>query len=168
MKYIHILRHADAAWGAKGSKDINRPLSPAGHEQCHQLAGYIKKKAIKPDLVLCSPALRVKETCDDVKQALGAEWSIVDNDLLYLCDSNQLLEEIQMQDDVLDRLLIIGHNPTFQEISWLFSQRCNRQTLENIESSFPPACLVSLSFECNSWSDVDKGKGQITDIFKPE
>lgn len=166
MKALSLLRHADADWGAKGSKDFDRPLSMTGQEQCLEVAAYITQRKIKPDLVLCSTAKRAIETCNRIDETLNDVWPIQETKALYLCDIKQLIEEIQLVSDDYDHLLIIGHNPALQEVSWLLSGKSDDTLMRSVETGFPPATLTTHSFNINQWSEVDKGRGVLKDVYK--
>lgn len=166
MKRLSLLRHADADWGPKGSKDFDRVLSMVGQSQCLEVANYIEQQKSKPDLILCSPAQRANETCNRVKEALKDTWAVEEVGALYLSTSKQLIEEIQQVRDKCDHLLIIGHNPTLQETCWLLSGKSDSALMREVEKSFPPATYSTHIFDINHWSEVDKGRGVLKDIFK--
>lgn len=166
MKTLYLLRHADADWGAKGSKDFDRPLSAAGQDQCLEVADYITQRKIKPDLVLCSTAKRAIETCSGIDEKLNDAWTVQKTKTLYLCNIKHLIEEIQMVSDDYAHLLIVGHNPTLQEVSWLLSGKSDSALMRSVEAGFPPATLTTHSFNCSHWSEVDKGRGVLKDVYK--
>ncbi len=166
LKTLYLLRHADADWGTKGSKDFDRPLSAAGQGQCLKVADYITQRNIKPDLVLCSTAKRAIETCNRIDKTLNNAWTVKEIKTLYLCTIKQLIEEIQLVSDDCAHLLIVGHNPTLQEVSWLLSSKSDSTLMRSVETSFPPATLTTHSFNCDNWSEVDKGGGILNDVYK--
>ncbi len=166
MKTLSLLRHVDSDWGPKGSKDFDRVLSEVGHKQCLEVANYIETLKSQPDLVLCSTAKRTIETCKRVSAALNSIWHIQENEALYQCTSNQLIKKIQQVSDDCNHLLIIGHNPTLQEVSWLLSGKSDSTLMHDLEKSFPPGTLSTHSFACDSWSQIDKGRGILKGIFK--
>ena len=167
MKTLSLLRHADSDWGEKGSKDIDRVLSPLGQEQCLQVAAYLKSQEHTFDRVLCSSAKRASETCERVDDALKAKWAVTYDEALYLCNSKRLIEEIQQVNDDCEHLLVIGHNPTFQESCWLLSGRSDSGLMTEIERDFPPATLTTHHFLSDHWADVGKGSGLLSSVFKP-
>ena len=74
---LFLLRHAHpAAMPAVGWADTDRPLTPHGRRQARELGGTLAQAGI--ELVLCSPALRTRETVEElglaapVRHALGA------------------------------------------------------------------------------------------------
>jgi len=166
LKTLFLLRHADADWGPKGSKDFDRVLSPVGQEQCTLVANYLKQQDCMPDIVISSNAVRAFETAERVKIALNTNWDIKKNAELYLSNTTQLIEEIQLISDNYNHAMIIGHNPTLHETSWLLSSKSDSGLMTEIEKGFPPATLTTHSFTTNQWADVDKGKGVLQGIFK--
>lgn len=166
MKTLYLLRHADADWGEKGSKDFDRPLSSAGQNQCLSVADYITQRKIKPDLVLCSTAKRTLETCNTINKTLNSTWPIQKTKALYLCNIIQLIHEINMVSDDYAHVLMIGHNPALQEVSWLLSSKSDSTLMRSVETGFPPATLTTHSFNCDHWSEVDKGLGVLKDVYK--
>ena len=167
MKKLSLLRHADADWGAKGSKDFDRSLSIIGQNQCLTVAKTIEQSTNTPDLVLCSPARRAVETCQKVEAALSnIPWSVTENTTLYLCNSSQMLDIIQDTQDSCDHLLIIGHNPTLQEVSWLLTGKSDGELMRTIECGFPPATMTRHTFDCDHWMDIDKGRGTLQSVIK--
>ena len=66
---------ADAArqveLGSPDLADLDRPLAPRGQETAPLIARYIKQSRWQPDLVLCSPATRVRETWQLMTPVLG-------------------------------------------------------------------------------------------------
>ena len=71
MKSLHLLRHAKSSWKEPGLGDIERPLNRRGLGACTAMAAYMVRRAIVPDLVLCSPARRARETLDRLSQHSG-------------------------------------------------------------------------------------------------
>ncbi|ALH96372.1 SixA phosphatase family protein [Acinetobacter equi] len=57
---LTLVRHGEAAPPVYGN-DISRPLTPRGHLQAAEIAGFLRKK-IQPDVFVVSPLLRAQET----------------------------------------------------------------------------------------------------------
>ncbi|MDP2668849.1 MAG: class I tRNA ligase family protein [bacterium] len=71
-KYI-MMRHGEAITNAKNitnctlEKNIY-PLTPKGRREAARSAGEMKKKKIKPDIIVASPFLRTKETAEKIAE----------------------------------------------------------------------------------------------------
>src|SRR5256885_16922284 len=66
-----ILRHAKAARPA-GVADVDRPLTDRGHADAAAAGAWLAARGYVPDLVLCSPAKRTRQTWHGVAMALSA------------------------------------------------------------------------------------------------
>ena len=64
MKQIFLLRHAKSDWDSLNQQDFDRPLAKRGIEEADLLSKHIKEKHYLIDKVLCSSALRTKQTFD--------------------------------------------------------------------------------------------------------
>src|SRR5690349_2787247 len=59
---VYLLRHAKSSWDDPALADIERPLAPRGRKAAKKIARYLRDRDVRPDLVLCSPAARARET----------------------------------------------------------------------------------------------------------
>jgi len=59
---LWLLRHAKSSWNDPGLKDRNRPLAPRGERAADRMRDYLDTEGIGPALVLCSSALRTRQT----------------------------------------------------------------------------------------------------------
>ena len=72
MRELILLRHAHAEPPRTGQADLDRPLSAEGLAEAEAVAAWMRDKSLVPDLALCSPSRRTRETLDVVTQAVGA------------------------------------------------------------------------------------------------
>ncbi len=75
----------------------------------------MKDRSALPELVLCSPAVRAHETADLVMPALPEARFEVD-DALYSEDGTGLIAWLKILDPDVSSLMVVGHNPTLQEL----------------------------------------------------
>ena len=109
-----LLRHADALPAAAGQEDFDRGLSALGVRQIAAMGAWIKQHLDCPDLLLCSPARRTRETLQGVIDAgcalpePGFEPHIYEataGSLLALLESTRALRPDA------ERVWLVGHNP---------------------------------------------------------
>jgi len=62
MKSVYIVRHAKSSWEDITLSDHDRPLLPVGINRTRKIAEYLKKKKIRPDIILSSSAVRALKT----------------------------------------------------------------------------------------------------------
>jgi broad specificity phosphatase PhoE len=76
-KQIYLVRHGETDWNVKGLCQGSRndiPLNKTGKEQAIKTGKYLKEyrqRDGKFDLVLCSPLIRTKETCELICVKIG-------------------------------------------------------------------------------------------------
>ena len=70
IKKLLILRHAKAAWPL-GVDDHERPLAQRGHNEAPLIGRWMVEQGHIPDFILCSSALRTRQTCTWICNELG-------------------------------------------------------------------------------------------------
>lgn len=117
MRELILLRHAHAEPQAGSQSDAERPLSQVGRDEAQAAAHWLKEQGLVPDRVLVSPSARTRETAQAVLDALDLpapreEAGIYDaspGDLMALADQHR----------DATRLLMVGHNPGFEQLAAL-------------------------------------------------
>lgn len=80
-KEIYLVRHGETDWNVKGFCQGSRndiPLNKLGKEQAIKTGKYLseyRQKDDKFDLVLCSPLIRTRETCELICDKIGYNLS---------------------------------------------------------------------------------------------
>ncbi len=119
MRELILLRHAHAESAAPGQDDIDRPLSRQGQAEAELAGRWLKTENLVPDLVLCSPARRTRETLEQVLQVIG----YVDQrpeQRIYEATPGNLIQVADEHRDV-GRVLLVGHNPGLEQVAALMS-----------------------------------------------
>lgn len=117
VRTVMFLRHGEAA-PAAGSPDRDRPLTPRGAAQAARSGAWIGHSTAPVGAVLCSPAVRTRQTFDRVAHAAG--WSgarppVSYPPALYNARAEDILDEIALTDDAVRALLVVGHFPGLPE-----------------------------------------------------
>jgi len=115
MKRLAILRHAKSSWAKPGKSDESRPLNQQGLDQLNQLCNWIKSENFTPDLVICSPSLRTRQTHEGIKAALGDPKTEYDSSLYNGALENYLNALWGLGD--AENVMLIGHNPNCDELA---------------------------------------------------
>ena len=63
--------------------DIDRPLTERGRRDAADLAEHLRLSGCRPQLVLCSPALRTRQTLDLVAPGLGLQARVQVDERIY-------------------------------------------------------------------------------------
>ena len=75
MKRVWLLRHAKSSWDDELLGDHERPLAPRGRKAAARIARWAAANGLRPDLVLCSTAVRARATLEIVLPELGDRTS---------------------------------------------------------------------------------------------
>jgi phosphohistidine phosphatase len=110
-----IMRHAKAA-NPERVADMERPLTERGHADAAAAGPWLRQHGYRPDLVLCSPATRARQTW----QALALPGADVRFERsLYAATVLDLLDRLAEVEDEVRVVLLVGHNPALSQLSIL-------------------------------------------------
>ena len=113
MSAVIFLRHAKSDWHAGASNDIERPLNKRGRSAAAAVGTFLAAAGHVPDLVLCSPATRTRQTLELAKEAGG--WNCpteTANELYYGTVHDMITLACQRRAPVV---MLVGHEPTTSE-----------------------------------------------------
>ena len=165
MQTIYLLRHAKSSWSDPTLPDHERPLAKRGRRDGKRIAEHLRRSGIEPSLVLCSSAVRTRETVELVRPALG-DATVQVEDELYAASAEQLLERLRALPDDVDSVMLVGHNPGLQDLALtLASTGAERARLE---SKFPTAALATLAVAKPSWRELAEGDAELVAFTIPK
>jgi phosphohistidine phosphatase len=167
MLELLLLRHAKSAWDQPGLDDHERDLAPRGVAAAKRMGRVLRDEGWRPDLVLCSTAIRARHTWDLAAAALGAEPEVKHLDGLYLASAGRLLEAIRRQPPACRRMLLIGHNPGMQALAVRLADDGQAEDLASLRAKLPTAALVRLAFTGDDWRAVGDGRGRLMQLIRP-
>ncbi|MDH5484914.1 MAG: histidine phosphatase family protein [Gammaproteobacteria bacterium] len=111
-----LLRHGKSSWDSSAKNDFDRPLDDRGHKDAARVGQYISREC-PPELIISSPALRARQTCLAVCEQLNRNENTVRwQDDLYLASLNVLVSTLDSAMQKSKSLLLIGHNPGFDDL----------------------------------------------------
>jgi phosphohistidine phosphatase len=160
LRLLHLLRHAKSSWDDQTLADHERPLAPRGLKASQRIADHVAKTGIAPELVLCSTALRTRQTLAALLPVLGGDVEIRLEDALYGAGPHEVLARVRAADDTVSSLLVIGHNPTLHELALFLSGQT--EALDR----FPTGALASLAFP-TAWADLGEGGAELEGFVVP-
>lgn len=136
-KELVLIRHAHAEPHGPGQSDMDRELSAIGHKEAAEAGAWLKVHAQPPDLVLCSPARRTRETLQDVMKATGV-FPQREDAAIYEAGIGTLIELIDSTRDA--RVVwMVGHNPGLEQLAAFLSEGRSGEA-----RGMPPAGTVVL------------------------
>jgi len=161
MKRLFLLRHAKAGYAAS---DKCRPLAARGRADALWLGQYLKKSDLMPDHILCSSALRTKETFTQLERGAERPFSVTYLDDLYLAAAEHIAHLIQQLDQRITAPMIIAHNPG---LAILFQALVQNPPKDDRKKIFPTGTLAILGFDISDWSDLESNAGQLLNMILP-
>jgi phosphohistidine phosphatase len=126
---------------------------------------YLNTEQIRPALVLCSSALRTRETLARILPGLGHELTVRIEPSLYSFDADALLERLRDVPSDVGSVMLIGHNPAMQELASLLAREGNH--LDELREGFPTAALAEVDLGVGSWAELAAGSGRLTRFIVP-
>ena len=162
---VILLRHGKSSWSDSTLADIDRPLAPRGERALRKLAKYIRRERIRPALVLCSPALRTRQTLEAVEASLGKRCVVEIVPQLYAASEQELLERLQALPEPVSSVMLIGHNPGLQNLALVLASR--GAYLPQLQEKFPTGALATLVVRSASWSALRPGEAELVDYVVP-
>jgi len=167
MLTLCLLRHAKSSWEDASIQDFDRPLAPRGEAAAPRMAAYMAAEGIAPQLILCSPATRARQTLALVLPRLAGTPSVEFEDGLYLASSSSLLARIRKVRANIACLMLVGHDPGMHGLAVELSGQGRPEDLNRLASKFPTAGLAVISFRSGGWSQVKPKAGRLDTFTSP-
>ena len=150
---LYILRHGKSDWHSGAASDRDRPLNERGTRAAGRVGEYLSSSEQVPQLCLVSPAVRTRRTFELASESWGEAPASEVVDDIYFGGPAQVLERIRQVPDHIERLLVVGHEPTSSAMVSSFTG------IDRV--AFPTAALARVDFEEESWAAVAWGAGEL-------
>jgi phosphohistidine phosphatase len=139
---LSLLRHAKSSWDNAKLGDHERPLDKRGRAAGGLLAAHFATLP-PPALVLCSSALRTRQTLAHILPSFAAPPRIVIEEGLYLASAVALCSRIAAVGDDVASLLVIGHNPGLHDLAGALAETSPPALRARIAGKFPTGALAT-------------------------
>lgn len=168
MLRLLLLRHAKSSWDDEGQDDHERPLAKRGAREAPLIGRLISEHSLKPDLILCSTAVRARATLTLVLSALnGGPPAIEYDEALYVAPPDRLLACVQKV-ETAETVMVVGHNPGLHALALSLIGDGGRKDLAFLATAFPTACLAVIEFEVAGWADIAPATGRLAMLATPK
>jgi len=165
-KTLMLLRHAKSSWADATQEDHDRPLQDKGRRRAAGLAAWMDDRGLGCDLVLCSTALRTRQTLDLVLPVLG-DPAVRYEPSIYEAEATTLLGLVQDVDDRFERVLIVGHDPGLPLLAGLLAMTATGDALERLKRKYPTCALALLTFGDAGWRSIQPRVGHLALFHVP-
>lgn len=167
LKRLVLMRHAKADY-PPGVADHERPLASRGHREAPLAGRWMLQNGVVPDFILCSSALRTRQTCTWVCQELAdlAPTPKLEDDL-YDGGAVRMLTMINRLPETVTSLLLISHFPTVQDVALRLAARDSDQDAYlDLAERFSTSAFAVLEHSL-TWAELDGQDARLTDFVTP-
>ena len=125
----------------------------------------LESRGIDFDRVNASPAARVRETIDGLKEKMKLNVEIRFEQRMYLASEKMLLHIVQEIPESSDAPLLVGHNPGLHQLVVELTRPDSHGLHERAAHKFPTAALARIELAANRWADVKAGSGELAELI---
>lgn len=162
LQELVLIRHAQAAPAVGWEADASRRLTPRGLEEAGAAGRWLQDTVGMPQGVLCSPAMRTRET---LAQLVAAGCTLPEADIaadIHEASLGDLLGVIEAHIaamPALARLWLVGHNPGLEQLVFHLDAAARLHAL-------PTAGIVVMQFD-GRVPVTDPGAARIAHTWSP-
>ena len=166
MRRFTLLRHAKSSWDDSVRTDFDRPLNAKGRRAAATMGAFLAREGLGFDLVLASPAMRVRQTIEGVEDGLGRALGPVFDSRIYMASAGVLAELVAALPAGVNHALLIGHNPGLEDLLlWLVPEGAAGRGA--VEEKYPTAALAELNLLVGAWSEAGEGCARLARFTRP-
>lgn len=163
MKRLILTRHAKSAWDDPLTPDHDRPLNERGKAAAADLGQWLASRGYVPEKVLCSDAVRTRQTWSGIAPALPATPLMELKPALYHAGVDVMLAVLK--NAKADVVMMIGHNPGIAEFA---AKLVAKAPLNTEFERYPTGATLVVDFVADSWDQIEFGSGIVDDFVIPK
>ena len=166
MPRLLLLRHAKSSWEDPDVDDYDRPLNTRGRRSAPLMGRHCAQHNLVPQLILCSAARRTRETLAGLLPYFNDDLDVRLCRDLYMTSPETAFERLKAAGDVARSVMLIGHNPSLQQLAATHRSDGLAVLAVNYKESVPVIrrFLQTLPFELPVLLDSD---GEATAAWTP-
>ncbi|GLW53296.1 phosphohistidine phosphatase [Kitasatospora phosalacinea] len=161
-----MLRHAKADW--PDVPDELRPLAERGRADAAAAGRWLAEHEVVPERVLCSTAVRTRQTWELVEPELGGAPELVLEPRAYRAEPDELVDLLRELPSVVRTAMLVGHRPEVQELVLGLARGSGGGggALERLREKFSTAGIAVLDVP-GEWGQLAPGRAELTDYVVP-
>jgi len=167
MTLLTVIRHAKSSWDDLALDDFDRPLNKRGRSAARQIGRELKNRRFRFDLVLASPAKRVRETLEGIEKGYGETLPVQFEPAIYEASKKSLFELVRRIPESAQAPMLVGHNQGLERLILALAAHDARGLRDRVEAKFPTAAVALIEFPEARWAEVMEGSGQIRELILP-
>jgi phosphohistidine phosphatase len=159
-----LLRHAKSDWPDVPDRD--RPLAKRGQRDAPVIGRWLRDHGYQPEIVICSAAIRTRQTWDLVAPELGGSPSVTFEPRAYAASAITLLYLVRELPAACRAALLIGHNPGVSELASNLLEAAGDETPGSPGLRFPTAAAAILEFD-GDWAGLSLAQARLLAYTSP-
>lgn len=168
MRRLILFRHAKSDWSGGAIDDHDRPLAPRGRRVAGPMGAWLAGRGFRPDLVICSTALRARSTWDLAKAAFAPTPKTERSREIYESSAASLLDAVRRTPDGVQTLMLVGHNPGLEDLIDLLAAGGDPEARRALSVKFPTAAIAVLDIPFDGWSETARGTARLDRFVTPK
>ena len=161
-----LMRHAKSAWDAPFTHDAERVLSKRGRRDAPRMGEWMADSGLIPDLVLCSSAVRARQTAEAVLERLDLPPSTIRYEpRLYSAAVDVLLGVVADCPPDRRNVLLVGHNPGLEDLCLYL---CGSDLPRTPKGKLMTTAALALIELPEAWSELSEGSGNLLKLIRPK
>jgi phosphohistidine phosphatase len=159
LRRLVLLRHAKSSWEHE-QPDADRPLSGRGRRDAAEAGRWLAAHVGRPDLVLCSTAVRTRQTwaraCEAEPDVLGTV-PVRFEAAVYGAWSDTLLDLARELPDAVSTAVLVGHGPGLPDLA----ERLNQVSGDGPLGKFRTSGIATFAV-FGPWAELGPGSAALT------
>jgi len=147
---LYFLRHGEADWPNWTKPDDERPLTDSGKKEVRQVAKFLDRLKVRPDLIVSSPLPRAAQTAKIAAECLKAKLR-EDESLAPGFGMSELRTVLKHHRSKV--LMLVGHEPDFSTV-------ISKLTSASLKLSKAGVALLDI--------DAESEEGRLLWLFPPK
>jgi phosphohistidine phosphatase len=159
MKNLLLMRHAKSSWQETSLPDHQRPLNGRGKRDAPRMGKFLREQSLLLDTILCSTAVRARETAEGLLQEYTFDGEVSYIDDLYQASTETIISVLNRLPDEVNTAMVIAHNPGLDEFLEIVCDECGHM---------PTGCVAHIKYPLEHWADLrEYSRCELVQLWKP-
>lgn len=168
MRKVILVRHAKSSWDDPALDDHDRPLNARGRAAAPVIARWLAARGHLPDRVLCSSALRTRETARLMTPDLPGMPVPEIEPGLYHATPEAMRARLADLPETVGTVMLIGHNPGLSALARKLAGGRVRPGCARAFTDFPTAAAAVFTSDAPRWDALGFGQCTFVDFARPK
>ncbi|WP_041375948.1 SixA phosphatase family protein [Polymorphum gilvum] len=167
MLRLLLLRHAKSDWADASLADFDRPLNERGDQSAARMSAYLKAEGLYPDRILCSTALRTRQTLARLLPELHRDAEVSLMRALYDDGELDYIPHIRSRGGNVRTLMVIGHNPATEDTARELVIEGRAEDLHALNEKYPTGALAVIECPTETWAGLTAQTCRLERFVRP-